>query len=277
MNRFRFRAGGFAIGVVGLCLVSLAGGSAGFAQSADATSAPDRPNHIHEGSCDNLDPAPLYVLSDLVLADGETQYGGEGSPAAVQTGVTTVDVALADLVAGDFSINVHESADNIDNYVACGEIGGVVVPGEADGVETLAIGLRTLNDSGQSGVAVFRGEGAATTVTVYLADGLANGGAASAATADHDDHAAAQPEDAVAVEIKDFLYNPDPVTVTAGDSVTWTNADSVAHTATALDRDVLQTKSLDQGESFTATFSAPGTYEYFCEFHPQMKGTLVVE
>lgn len=274
MNRFRNRAGGFAIGVAGLCLVSLAGGGAGFAQRADATDAPDRPNHIHEGSCDTLDPAPLYVLSDLALADGEAQYSGPGTPAIVQSGVTEVDVTLADLAAGDFSIVVHESADNIENYVACGEIGGVVAPGEADGVETLAIGLRTLNDSGQSGIAVFRGESAATTVSIYLADGLANGGEASAAEADH---AAAQPEDAVAVEIRDFLYNPDPLTVAAGDSVTWTNADAVPHTATALDRDVLQTKSLDQGESFTATFSAPGTYEYFCEFHPQMKGTLVVE
>lgn len=276
MNRFRTRAGGFAIGVVGLCLVSLAGGTVGFAQDSSATDAPARPNHIHEGSCDNLDPAPLYILNDLVLPDGDAQYGGEGSPAAVQTGVTTVDTSLADLVAGNFSINVHESADNIENYIACGEIGGVVVPGGTEGVETLAIGLRTLNDSGQSGIALFTGEGETTTVEIYLAEGLANGGEASASGADHGEHAA-QPTDAVAVEIRDFLYSPDPVTVAAGESVTWTNQDAVPHTATGTDRDVLQTGAINAGESVTATFSVPGTFEYFCEFHPNMKGTLIVE
>lgn len=276
MNRFRARAGGLAIGVTGLCLVALAGGTAGFAQGEDAATAPDRPNHIHEGSCDTLNPAPLYVLTDLSLAEGEAQYGGPGTPSAVQSGVTGVDVALADLAAGDFSIVVHESADHIENYIACGEIGGVIAPGEAEGVETLAVGLRTLNDSGQSGIAVLRGEGAATTVTIYLADGLANGGTASAADVDHGGHAAAT-EGAAAVEISDFAYSPDPLTIAAGDSVTWTNADSFAHTATGLDRDVLQSGTLNEGESFTATFSAAGTYEYFCEFHPQMTGTVIVE
>lgn len=277
MNRFRHRAGGFAIGVAGLCLVSLAGGTVGFAQDTGASDMPARPNHIHEGSCDNLDPAPLYVLNDLVLAEGEAQYGGDGSPAVVQSGVTTVDAALADLVAGDFSINVHESADNIENYIACGEIGGVVVPGEAAGGETLAIGLRSLNASGQTGIAVFTGDGAATTVSIYLAHGLATGDEASAAGADHADHAASQPQEGVAVDIRDFLYSPDPLAVAVGESVTWTNQDAVAHTATGVDRNVLQSGSIDEGETFTATFTVPGTFEYFCEFHPNMKGTLVVE
>jgi plastocyanin len=271
MNRFRHRLVGFIAGLAGLSLVALAAGGIGLAQdSTSAEAAPARPIHIHEGTCDNLDPAPLHVLSDVVSPAGEVQYGGDGAPTAVQISESTVDATLADLVAGQFAINVHESADNIENYIACGEIGGVV----ADGT-TLAIGLRELNDSGQSGVAVLEGDGEQTTVTVYLAGALAAGTEASTPTAAHSGHEA--PAAATTVEIKDFLYSPDPITIAAGDSVTWTNLDAAPHTATAADRDVLQTKRLNQGESATITFDAAGTYEYFCEFHPQMSGTLIVQ
>ncbi|MDP9356809.1 MAG: cupredoxin domain-containing protein [Chloroflexota bacterium] len=81
----------------------------------------------------------------------------------------------------------------------------------------------------------------------------------------------------VAVNIKDFLYNPDPVEIPVGGTVIWTNQDPVPHTATARDREILQSGTLKPGESFTETFEAAGTYDYFCEFHPNMKGTLVVE
>ncbi len=79
------------------------------------------------------------------------------------------------------------------------------------------------------------------------------------------------------VDIQNFAYNPDPLTIPVGGTVTWTNRDAEPHTATARDREVLQSGALKQGESFTETFEQPGTYEYFCEFHPNMKGTLVVQ
>lgn len=84
--------------------------------------------------------------------------------------------------------------------------------------------------------------------------------------------------EAIAVDIADFAYDPDPVTVPVGGTVVWTNQDPVPHTATALeDRDVLQTGRLNQGEGFDQTFDAAGTYEYFCEYHADMRGTIVVE
>ena len=82
---------------------------------------------------------------------------------------------------------------------------------------------------------------------------------------------------AVAVEIQDFAYHPDPVTVSVGTEVTWTNRDTVPHTATAQGRDVLQSGTIDPDASYETTFDTAGTYEYFCEFHPNMHGTLVVE
>ena len=81
----------------------------------------------------------------------------------------------------------------------------------------------------------------------------------------------------VAVDIRDFAYNPDPVEVPVGGTVTWTNQDSAPHTATGRDRDVLQSGTLNQGESYTQTFAEAGEYEYFCEFHPNMNGTVVVQ
>ena len=82
--------------------------------------------------------------------------------------------------------------------------------------------------------------------------------------------------DTVAVNVGDNFYEPELVTVPVGGSVTWTNGGAEPHTATARDRDVLQSGALKQGESFTETFERAGTYEYFCEFHPNMKGTVVV-
>ena len=81
----------------------------------------------------------------------------------------------------------------------------------------------------------------------------------------------------VAVDIRDFAYNPDPVEVPVGGTVTWTNQDSAPHTATGQDRDVLQSGTLNQGESYSQTFNEAGEYEYFCEFHPNMNGTVVVQ
>ena len=49
------------------------------------------------------------------------------------------------------------------------------------------------------------------------------------------------------------------------------------HTATATDRAALQSGTLNQGDSFTQQFDTAGTYEYFCEFHPNMHGEIVVQ
>lgn len=70
----------------------------------DGSSA--RPAHIHAGSCEELGDV-AYGLTDVT--DGSSS--------------SSVDATLAELEDGDFAINVHESADAIENYVACGPIG----------------------------------------------------------------------------------------------------------------------------------------------------------
>ena len=81
---------------------------------------------------------------------------------------------------------------------------------------------------------------------------------------------------AVAATIVDFAFSPEPVTVTAGQTVTWTNHDPFAHSVKSSDG-AFDSASLGQGASYSATFSTPGTYSYLCGIHNSMTGTVVVE
>jgi plastocyanin len=70
-------------------------------------------------------------------------------------------------------------------------------------------------------------------------------------------------------------YSPAPMTAAVGDTVTWVNTGIAPHSVTAYDG------SFDSGIMLTgATWSfspaAPGTYDYYCTLHPDMKATLVV-
>ena len=57
--------------------------------------------------------------------------------------------------------------------------------------------------------------------------------------------------------------------------MTWTNADSTQHTATAGDGS-FDSGTLAQGETFSQTFETAGTFDYICKIHPNMKATITV-
>jgi len=78
------------------------------------------------------------------------------------------------------------------------------------------------------------------------------------------------------VMISGYAYRPATVRVKVGGTVTWTNQDQVAHTATA-DGGSFDTKLISQGKSASVTFDKAGTYPYHCTPHPNMKGTVIVE
>ncbi len=80
---------------------------------------------------------------------------------------------------------------------------------------------------------------------------------------------------AAKVEIADFAYDPDPVTVQAGGKVIWLNQDSAPHTATAEDGS-FDTGTLEEGKLKSETFKQAGTYEYICQIHPDMHGVVEV-
>ena len=87
---------------------------------------------------------------------------------------------------------------------------------------------------------------------------------------------AAAVSDDTTVEIVEFLYEPEALTVEAGSTITWVNSDKAPHTATA-DDGSFNTESISQDQESEVTLDEPGTYAYFCEFHPFMKATVEVE
>jgi plastocyanin len=79
------------------------------------------------------------------------------------------------------------------------------------------------------------------------------------------------------IEIKDFAFNPQTITVKSGEKITWINRDEEPHTVVSVEKQWKKSSALDTDEKFTITAGAPGTYTYFCSVHPKMTGTIVVE
>ena len=207
MSRRFFTPMSRSIGVVIVAVSMLTGASVVSAQGTDATPAPGEdvtgafPAHIHQGTCETLgdvvfplneltragadmpaDATPVAAVAtpaedtstpEVMMTDA-TPATGTGTPIASSS--TTVDASLDDILAAEHAINVHESVENIQNYIACGDITGEAANGE------LHIQLQELNGSGYSGEAhlVDNGDGT-TTVTVNLMQGASGTPSASPA------------------------------------------------------------------------------------------------
>src|SRR5215217_5067109 len=134
-------------------------------RAQDAASTPSmmqgthqHPAHIHSGTCETLGDV-VYPLNDLTAPDmmGTPMAGMASTPMAgmdsagkgqvVAQSTTTVEASLDDLLAAEHAINVHLSAEEIDVYIACGD-----VTGTPDG-DQLQIDLEELNNSGYQGMA----------------------------------------------------------------------------------------------------------------------------
>src|SRR5665811_757474 len=101
-----------SVSMLAVMSLSIAGASA---QDASPVATPaagsiqlTHPAHIHEGTCDDLNPNPEFPL------ENPTQI----EDSMVATSVTTVDVTIEDLLAAPHAVNVHESPENAANYVA---------------------------------------------------------------------------------------------------------------------------------------------------------------
>jgi plastocyanin len=80
-------------------------------------------------------------------------------------------------------------------------------------------------------------------------------------------------------------FSPNPIQVSVGNTVTWTNNDSQPHTVTSGSNGQPDNKFnsspnfsplLNQGQTFSFTFTEAGDYPYFCMLHPNMAGTVNV-
>jgi plastocyanin len=79
------------------------------------------------------------------------------------------------------------------------------------------------------------------------------------------------------VKIDNFTFAPVTLTVPAGTTVKWVNRDDIPHTVVSEDRRTFKSKALDTDDSFSYTFTQPGTYTYFCSIHPKMTAKVVVQ
>lgn len=80
--------------------------------------------------------------------------------------------------------------------------------------------------------------------------------------------------DVVDVTIENFMFVDSTASVSVGDTVRWTNNQSVSHTVTSGEE--LWDTTLSNGGTFEFTFDDAGTYPYFCAIHPSMTGTVEV-
>jgi hypothetical protein len=160
------------IGAMGSASLISAQGTAATPDHSAMADMTGHPAHIHDGTCATLGGIawPLNNVggSEEGMASPEADMGtmSMSTPEAAESGeveesTTTVDVSLDDILAAEHAINVHESVDNIQNYIACGDVTGTPTNGE------LEIELAELNGSGYSGTATLTDNGDGTT-TVYV-------------------------------------------------------------------------------------------------------------
>ncbi|GMQ98888.1 MAG: hypothetical protein BMS9Abin17_1420 [Acidimicrobiia bacterium] len=78
------------------------------------------------------------------------------------------------------------------------------------------------------------------------------------------------------ISIENFAFGPDDLTVSVGDTITWTNDENgVPHTTTA-DDGLWDSATLRPDDTFAFTFTEAGTFTYFCSIHPAMRATITV-
>jgi plastocyanin len=80
----------------------------------------------------------------------------------------------------------------------------------------------------------------------------------------------------IAVTIQNFAFSPATLEVNKGDTVTWTNEDSVPHQI-ASDTNVFLGSSMNKGQTFSFTFTETGIFPYHCAIHPSMQGKIIVK
>jgi plastocyanin len=75
------------------------------------------------------------------------------------------------------------------------------------------------------------------------------------------------------IPIARYAYVPATMTVRVGDVVTWTNQDEASHDVAG---GTFRSPMLAQGQSWSFTFTQPGTFDYICSVHPDMRAQIVV-
>ena len=139
---------------------------AGLAQTPESSAGDEaHPVHIHAGTCAELGEV-VVPLADVTVPDGE--HAGADSAIPAKVSLNVIDMPLQELLDGEYAVNVHQSAEAIDTYIACGDLGGIITQGEAG--DEVRFVLTELNDSGHSGIVFLGVEGDQTQVNVMMVE-----------------------------------------------------------------------------------------------------------
>jgi len=79
------------------------------------------------------------------------------------------------------------------------------------------------------------------------------------------------------INIQNFAFTPNSLTISKGDTVTWQNMDTVSHTIVSDEGTEIKSDALANGGTYSHTFESSGTYNYHCSIHPSMKASIVVQ
>jgi plastocyanin len=79
------------------------------------------------------------------------------------------------------------------------------------------------------------------------------------------------------VTMKDIKFHPSKVSIKTGQTVVWTNDDSVGHDVTSDTFKSGDPGGIENGQTFQHKFAKKGTFKYQCSVHPGMEGTIVVK
>lgn len=182
-------------------------------------------------------------------------------------------IALS-LLFGCVNYDGNNGGDSASDTINIGGGGGEGTAGGGTGSESSDAGSDGAGETGSgstSGTETGAGEGTATGDS-GAGTSDANAGETGAAT---DGGATTAPQN-YTINIQNFAFGPAQLTIKKGDSVTWTNLDSVAHTATS-DTGIFDSGALGKNASWSRTFSEAGTFTYHCSPHPYMTAKIIVE
>ena len=252
--------------------------------------------------------APLPDVSTDFSVDGTPMAGdawvGPESVEEVAASITTVPIALADIVSGGHTIVVHESAGEIGTYIACGDVGGMML-----GATDLPIGLGELSDSGYNGIAWLHDNGnSTTTVNLFLTKSYHDDAedmndeddSAHDDSEDRDheddgsdeDHSAGIEGTQVDVALSEFVITTSMPALKVGETYTFVTANTGKFThEMVIEKAGVNDVPLEIGgveqeiedihpgtsSNLTITFDTPGTYQLACHVPGHYEGGMVIE